>query len=80
MDKAGVLPRFKGTAIHDCWKPYFDYTRMSHGLCVAYILRELVGVHENTGQTWAKSLIKLLLEIKQAKEMLIGQREARFWR
>ena len=78
MDTAGVLPRFKGTAIHDCWKPYFDYTRMSHGLCVAHILRELVGVHENTGQTWAKSLIELLLEIKKAKETLTGQEETRF--
>lgn len=44
MDAAGVLPRFTGTALHDAWAPYDTYTNLTHALCNAHVLRELVYV------------------------------------
>ncbi len=44
MDAAGVLPRFTGTAVHDAWAPYDTYTDVTHALCNAHALRELVYV------------------------------------
>jgi hypothetical protein len=51
MDAAGVLPRFTGIAVHDAWAPYDTYTRASHALCNAHVLRELVYATDTaTGQ------------------------------
>lgn len=69
MDAIGILISFVGTGIHDCWASYFHYA-VRHGLCVAHLLRELVGVIDNTGQSWAQSLIDLLLAMKRTKENL----------
>ena len=73
MDKAEVLPAFTGTAVHDCWSPYFTYDAMNHALCNAHLLRELKAATENYGQGWATEASSLLLEMKQMKESL--QRE-----
>lgn len=64
MDAMGVLPGFKGIAIHDAWPSYFDYSCL-HGLCNAHHLRELIFMHEELHQRWAKRMISLLLEIKE---------------
>ena len=61
MDAAGILPRFRGTAIHDHWFPYFSYEQLKHGLCNAHHLRELVFVHEQEKEIWAKQMHDLLL-------------------
>ena len=42
MDAAGILPKYTGTGIHDCWSPYFTYDKMRHGLCCAH---SLIGVN-----------------------------------
>ncbi len=55
IDDIGILPRFKGRAIHDAFKPYFQYNGL-HGLCNAHHLRELTYIYEQEGQTWAKQL------------------------
>jgi transposase len=59
MDAAGVLPGFTGIAVHDCWKPYWCY-QVEHALCNAHVVRELTGVYEATGQTWAPKLATVL--------------------
>jgi transposase len=71
IDAIGILIAFMGTLIHDCWASYFNYA-VRHGLCVAHLLRELIGVSENTGQAWAQSLIDLLLAMKHMKGKLIA--------
>ena len=65
MDDIGILTDFEGRAIHDFWKPYFNYG-CEHGLCNAHHLRELIFLYEVQGQSWAKDMIDCLLEIKKA--------------
>jgi len=66
-DDIDILPRFKGTAVHDFWKPYLTY-KCSHSLCNAHQIRELIAIKERTGQQWSQEMIDLLLEIKAAVE------------
>jgi len=64
-DDIGILPEFKGIAIHDFWKSYYNYTLCEHALCNAHILRELNGIRENFAQAWPDKMKKLLVDIKQ---------------
>jgi transposase len=65
MDAAGILPDYRGCAVHDFWKSYFDYD-CDHALCNAHLLRELVFLWEEQEQKWAKAMIDHLLAIKAA--------------
>jgi len=65
MDAAGILPDYRGRAVHDFWKPYFDYG-CDHALCNAHLLRELTFLWEEQNQTWAQEMIDHLLGIKAA--------------
>jgi hypothetical protein len=64
IDAAGILPNFKGTAIHDHWKVYYKYENCSHSECNAHHLRHLVYLSDVFGQVWATEMICLLLRIK----------------
>jgi transposase len=72
MDRMGILPGFKGTLVHDHWKPYFRYEDCLHALCNAHHLRELERACEQDGQKWAKGMQKLLIEMKEAMECAGG--------
>lgn len=61
MDAADILPKYQGIAIHDHWFPYFAYRQMKHGLCNAHHLRELIFVHEQEKEAWAKRMHDLLI-------------------
>ncbi len=43
IDDCGVLPHFKGVAVHDSWAPYYNkrYAGATYALCYAHIDREL---------------------------------------
>ena len=72
MEENGVLPRFKGIAVHDCWRPYWEFPDVRHGICGAHILRELVGVVENhPEQKWAKMFRDMLHELLRLKKTYI---------
>jgi transposase len=60
MDAAGVLPEFRGVAVHDGWSPYWSYTKATHALCNAHHLRELDAVAAEPGQAWAGELAEWL--------------------
>jgi transposase len=68
----GILPGFTGTAVHDFWKPYYNYLDCKHVICNAHILRELNGISENFKQSWPGKMKDLLLEIKQTIEDSLG--------
>jgi len=71
-DDIGILPYFKGTAIHDFWKTYFNYSYCKHALCNGHILRELNGITDNFSQAWPERMKKLLVDIKQSVETAGG--------
>ena len=58
-----ILPKFKGTMVHDFWASYFRYSSR-HALCSAHILRELAGITEKYGQKWSAQRHALILESK----------------
>jgi transposase len=64
IDAMGILPEFKGVAVHDGWKPYNVYD-CDHALCNAHLQRELTGIEENYKQKWAKEMNELLTEMKK---------------
>jgi transposase len=66
MDAAGILPGFRGIAVHDHWQPYRVYTHCSHALCNAHHLRELNYCEELTGHGWPVELRRILLDAKDA--------------
>lgn len=76
MNEGNVLPNFNGTAVHDCWQPYWHYN-VRHAICCVHLLRELKGVEDNyKEQTWEKRFSKLLLKMKATKEKLIEKGQA----
>lgn len=86
LDSFGILPGFKGVAVHDGWRPYAGY-ECEHALCNAHHLRELVFVVESTQQPWAQQMIDLLCQAKREVDlsvasgnMALGQLRQRYYR
>lgn len=59
-----VLAGFSGWAVHDCWGSYFNLGLKKQALCMAHIVRELVGLSER-GSRWAPHMRRLLLLLYQ---------------
>lgn len=76
INDIGILPEFKGTAVHDSWRSYNKYNNCDHSLCCAHILRELNGITELEKQSWAGNMKKLLLDIKSDVDTASGYANA----
>jgi transposase len=69
MDEMGILPEFKGHAVHDGWKSYPGYD-CEHVLCNAHHLRELQYILEQYGQPWTFQMSVLLVSVHYWVETL----------
>lgn len=65
MDAAGILPEYRGCAVHDFLPAYLDYD-CDHAWCNGHLLRELIFLWEQQTQKWAKAMIDHLLAVKEA--------------
>jgi transposase len=76
----GVIPRYGGVIIHDCWATYLAYDHCGHGLCGAHLLRELTFVIDANGYAWAKNMKRLLQQtcrkVAQRKRKKLTTRES----
>ncbi len=72
MNAINILPHFKGVAVHDFWRSYYEY-QCKHSLCNAHLLRDLTFIKERFGQNWADQLINLLIKMKTAKQRAIDK-------
>ena len=70
IEAAGVLPRYRGTCVHDGWLSYTHYPDCRHALCGAHLLRELTYFEELSEMTeaWVSPLKELLPEMKGVAE------------
>ena len=64
VDSCGLLNKFKGTLIHDCFQMYFNYGK-EHGICNAHLLRELTFIEEKYEYEWASRTKIFLLDLNE---------------
>jgi transposase len=63
IEAIGVIPRYGGVVIHDCWASYLAYDHCGHGLCGSHLLRELTFIVDANGYaSWAANMKRLLQE------------------
>ena len=67
IEAHGILRKRIAVLVHDCWGPYWDIDCV-HALCNAHLLRELIFVHESTGQCWVQRMMGLLRRANQRCE------------
>lgn len=65
MNELAILPTYQGVAVHDGLASYRQYNCV-HALCNAHHLRELVYIFESTQQQWARDMMHLLCQAKDA--------------
>lgn len=79
MHDIGVIPRYAGVMIHDCWASYLAYDHCAHGLCGAHLLRELTFIVDAEGFAWAGNMKRLLQQtcarVTGRKRKKLTQRE-----
>ena len=61
IEAIGIIPRYAGVAVHDCWASYLSYAHCDHALCGAHLLRELAFIVDAHHYAWAKRMKRLLL-------------------
>ncbi len=62
IEEIGIIPRYGGVIIHDCWQSYLSYDHCDHGLCGSHLLRELTFIVDSNGYRWAANIKRLLQE------------------
>jgi len=60
IEDIGIIPRYGGSIIHDCWASYLAYDHCGHGLCGSHLLRELTFIVDANGYAWASNMKRLL--------------------
>jgi transposase len=73
IEAHGILPKLLGTAVHDCWGPYWRLNNCLHALCNAHLLRELTFQRETTRQRWPQRIMDLLI---RSRDYCMAARQA----
>jgi hypothetical protein len=78
IEAIGVIPRYGGVVIHDCWVSYLAYDHCGHGLCGSHLLRELTFIIDANAYRWARNIKRLLQETclrvsKRKRKKLTGR-------
>lgn len=60
IEAIGVIPRYGGVVVHDCWASYLSYDHCGHALCGSHLLRELQFVVDSNQYAWAKNMKRAL--------------------
>jgi len=86
INDIAILPKIKGTAQHDHWKPYYSFSDCTHAECDGHNLRYLKDIAENYHQDWATEMAGLLIganrrveELKLGGALEISQEEFTLW-
>jgi transposase len=75
MDSAGVLPGFTGVAVHDAWAPYDTYKNLTHALCNAHAMRELVYVVDTAPAPLAALATQAIAAMVELKDIVAAARD-----
>ena len=62
IEDIGIMPRYRGVAVHDCWASYLSYDHCRHALCGSHLLRELQFIVDSNQYAWAKNMKRALRE------------------
>jgi transposase len=74
----GVLPDYRGIAVHDALSVYDGYPAAAHALCGAHLARELTAACEaHPDQVWPEQALAALLELNTAAHAARDQRLTR---
>ena len=73
IEEIGIIPRYGGVIIHDCWQSYLSYDHCGHGLCGSHLLRELTFIVDSNGYKWAANIKRMLQETC----VIIAKRESK---
>jgi hypothetical protein len=74
IEDIGIIPKYKGDIVHDCWASYLSYGNVRHGLCGGHLLRELKFVEDSNGYTWATKIKSILIEAVEQVNSRPGRR------
>lgn len=79
MEDIGIIPRYGGDVVHDCWASYLSYVHCGHGLCGSHLLRDLTFVIDSNQYKWAKNIKALLQEtckkVSSSKKKKLSKKE-----
>lgn len=75
-----LLPFFRGWAVHDCMRSYFNFTDCEHAVCGAHLLRELTALVEQD-RKWAAAFHSYLMLLYNFTEQGRGvlRKDLRVW-
>ena len=62
IEAIGIIPRYGGVVVHDCWASYLSYEHCEHALCGSHLLRELQFIIDSNQYAWAANMKRALQE------------------
>ncbi|MGL6025263.1 MAG: IS66 family transposase, partial [Cetobacterium sp.] len=66
--EAGIIEKFNGILVHDCWYAYDSFNNFTHALCWAHFLRELQSIQDNTKLKFPENIKNSIFKLKSIIE------------